>query len=175
MPIRMTCIQEDDRSHGTVRDEQVLNGGVLHSDEVRHEVSNDQRHGNSHLRGVVGSSQLDGGNSEGQLDDEGQNELESGARIHVACCAQDNQQDQVLHKPKAPNLLRQGDMGHALRGSGDHLRKVAVQRLRKSLADGDSDDLGDGVSGPCIRGYSQRDQLPRLQQQQVLLRIKISF
>ena len=41
MPIRMTCIQEDGRSHGTARDEQVLSGGVLHGDEVKHEVSND--------------------------------------------------------------------------------------------------------------------------------------
>ena len=123
----------------------------------------------------MGSSQLDGGNSEDQLDDEGPNELENGARIPIACCAQDNQQDQVLHKPKAPNVLRQGGMGHTLRGSGGRLRKVAVQRLRKSLADGDISDLGDGVSGPCIRGYSRRDLLLRLQQSQVLLRIKISF
>ena len=75
----------------------------------------------------------------------------------------------------APNLLCEGDMGHALRGNGDHPRKGAVQRLRKSLAGDDSGDLGDGASGPCTRGYSQRDQLLRLQQQQVLLRIKISF
>ena len=91
----MTCIhnQEDDRLHGTVRDEQVLNDGGHHSDEVQHEVSNDQRHGNSHPHGAVGSIQLVGGNSECQLDGEGQNELESGARIHDACCARGNQRD----------------------------------------------------------------------------------
>jgi hypothetical protein len=108
----------------------------------------------------VGSIQLDGGNNVGQLVDEGQNELESGARIHVACYAQDNQREQVLHKLMAPNVLRVGSMGHALHGISRHPHKVAVQRLRKSLADGDTSDLGDEVSGPYIHGYSQRDQLP---------------
>ena len=91
----MTCIhnQEDDRLHGTVRDELVLSDGGHHSDEVQHEVSNDQRHGNGRLHGAAGRTQLDDGNSECQLDGEEQNELESGARIHAAYYAQGNQQD----------------------------------------------------------------------------------
>ena len=184
----MTCNQEGGQSHGIARDELVQNDGYLQSDEVLNEVSNVQRYGSSHLRGAVGggqlldgnrkgqlngvaSSQLNDENSESQLDDEERNERAHDAHSRIAYYAQGNQQVQVLHKPKAPNVPHGDGMGHEVneRSHDSH------QRSHRSLAVGDTCDLDGGMSGPYSHACSQHGQLPQHQLSQALLRIKISF